>query len=159
MPFSEPVSRVPSPIGPSIHHAVGLVVLVCGMAGCGASAERRVHPVAGRISVGDQVPVGAQVVLHPTPEWNERSGRPSAIVKPDGTFTVSTYRDADGAPEGDYTVTVQWFPVGPDGTVGVNAIDRRYASPQSSPLKVTVASGANELPPLTIASAKSKPSR
>ena len=45
--------------------------------------------------------------------------------------------------------TVQWFRLGPDGGAGGNVLPKRYASPATSPLSVTIREGKNELPPFT----------
>jgi hypothetical protein len=81
--------------------------------------------------------------------------RPHGIVEPEGIFQLKTYRDGDGAPAGDYRVTIEWpsetprsrsdpgdagsTPTGPDRLRG------RYANPETSGLRATVTDGENEL--------------
>jgi hypothetical protein len=74
---------------------------------------------------------------------------PTATVQADGTFALTTFTKGDGAPPGDYVVTVQWFRVAKDGSVGGNSLPKRYASPSTSPLSVTIREGKNDLPPFT----------
>ena len=45
--------------------------------------------------------------LHPKGQSETPAAR--AEVKPDGTFVAGTYEVSDGAAEGDYIVTVEWF--------------------------------------------------
>jgi hypothetical protein len=104
-----------------------------------------VHPVLGQIAVGRLVPSGAQVVFHPVEAELPDQAVPRGVVRDDGSFVLSTFGTDDGAPTGEYVVTVQWFRVGKDGSPGPNVLPRRYASPDSSPLRVAVDEGRNEL--------------
>jgi hypothetical protein len=110
-----------------------------------------VHPVVGRIAAGKVVPSGAQVVFHPVGRQLPDQAVPRATVRDDGAFLLSTFGAEDGAPEGDYVVTIQWFRIGKDGAPGPNVLPVRYARPDSSPLKVAVGAGRNELPAFEIA--------
>lgn len=109
-----------------------------------------VHDVKAYVVVGHTVPVGAQVVLHPRLGSLPDEAVPQGTVKEDGTVEFFTYPPLPGVPAGDYVATVQWFRVSKDGSVGGNVLPARYASPSKSPLEVSVAAGANELPPLQI---------
>jgi hypothetical protein len=110
-----------------------------------------VHPVVGRIAIGKLVPSGAQVVFHPVGRQLPDQAVPRATVRDDGAFLLSTFGAEDGAPEGDYVVTIQWFRIGKDGAPGPNVLPVRYARPDSSPLKVAVGAGRNELPAFELA--------
>jgi hypothetical protein len=109
-----------------------------------------VHPVSGRMLVGKTAPAGAQILLHPRGEPLPGDALPRATVRADGSFSFSTFGADDGAPAGDYVATVQWFRIGRDGSAGGNAIPPKYASPQKSPLVVTVGQGVNEVPLMQI---------
>jgi hypothetical protein len=77
-------------------------------------------------------------------------------VKPDGSFTLQTHEPqlfptpADGAPAGEYLVTVTWVP--PDYAAKSNMptitdkLQGRYSDPQTSGLQATVKPEPNELP-------------
>jgi hypothetical protein len=102
------------------------------------------HPVSGTVHV-DGVPAAfAMVVFHlkdPATKKLTRTG--DAIVEADGSFVLATYAAGDGAPVGEYVVTV-----GPNSGFGAatNArveIPEAYTKPATSPLTVTVKSGAN----------------
>lgn len=106
-----------------------------------------VFPVSGKVAFNGEVPDGALVVFHPT-NAVEKAPRPSAKVKQDGTFTVTTYDGDDGAPAGDYRVTIQWFKLvkkGADVSAGPNVLPAQYSAPERSPWKVTVAESRNDL--------------
>ena len=50
-------------------------------------------------------------------------------------------------------MTVQWRPIiqaGGEAVAGPNALPESYARPETTPLRVTVAEGENELPPFRI---------
>jgi hypothetical protein len=93
---------------------------------------------------------GATIFLHP--QDPSIPVRPRATVKADGTFEVTTYLPGDGAPAGRYKATIEWRrPV--DGQTGdenvpPNALPAPYASPQSTPVEITVTEGENTFPPI-----------
>jgi len=147
-----PSRRAPQGRGRILAAAIWLVASAALAGGCsrGGFKQHATHPVSGRADLGGKVPVGAHLVFHPQPEQPGWGDLPSAVVNADGRFSVSTYRDGDGAPAGEYVVTAQWFPVGQDGAVGVNALDRSFAAPATSPLRVTIQAGANDLAPLDL---------
>ena len=70
----------------------------------------------------------------------------NALVEADGTFTLSTYTANDGAPQGEYLVTVVWPdpPRDARGRPGPNRLPERYAQPETSGLRARVADGPNE---------------
>mgnify|MGYP003351213450 CR=1 FL=1 len=94
----------------------------------------------------------ALVALHPRETGEGRIvGRGQTDA--DGKFRISTYDSADGAPEGDYRVTIVWHKlVEVDGetTAGPNLLPAPYAQPGSTELRVSVKPGPNELSPLQI---------
>lgn len=110
-----------------------------------------VHPAQGRVQFGETIPEGALITLHPLSP--SLSIRPRATVRADGTFQVSTYGASDGAPEGDYRVTIVWHKlVEVDGepTAGPNLLPAPYSQPGTTELRVSVKPGSNELSPLQV---------
>jgi hypothetical protein len=129
-------------------------VLVGVLAGCsGGDGRVPVYPVAGKVTVGGEVPEGALIVFYPAEEAGQPEHRPSAKVEPDGRFKLTTYDAGDGAPAGDYTAVIQWNKIvkrGNDYVAGPNVVPPPYASRERSKWKVHVASAPNDLPPLDI---------
>jgi hypothetical protein len=120
--------------------------------GCG-EARVPVYPVTGKLIFQGKPPVGARVVLHAANSSGIDEVVPSGAVQSDGTFTITVYEPGDGAPQGDYVATVQWFKVVGDGggsAPGPNVLPKKYASPVTSPIKVSVASGPVQIPPIVI---------
>jgi hypothetical protein len=116
--------------------------LACGRTG------PEVHPVRGEVFVGGQAAVGASVTFH---ALNAKETRwvPTATVEADGSFRLTTVSAYDGAPPGDYAVTVTWSDsYREDGETlnGPERLEWRYANPATSGLKATIKPGNNQLP-------------
>jgi hypothetical protein len=129
--------------------------LVLGAAGCGGDGRKPVFPVTGAVLIDGKPADGAVVGFHPAGELdNQRALRSTATTEPDGTFQLNTYLSQDGAPAGEYVVTVYWpGPLPPDahpGDVGPDRLGRRYADPKTSPLRATLGEGVNDLEPFQL---------
>lgn len=108
-------------------------------------------PVTGRVLVDGAPAEGASVVFHPLDP--KQDVKPRGAVGADGTFKLTTYLPGDGAPSGDYKVTVEWYklietPQG-DPTPGPNLLPSEWSKPETTVHKVTV-SGSTELPPFQV---------
>jgi len=84
-------------------------VMLVGLAGCRTSEadhwtarQRPTFPVTGEVTFRGSPVAGAHVTFHPREEGPAAFG----VTDDDGNFTLQTYSEADGAPAGDYTVTV-----------------------------------------------------
>jgi hypothetical protein len=80
-------------------------------AGCGGGGKPPTVPVAGKVMFKKTTPAAdALVTFHPTdPALAKRiGGVPFAKVRADGTFALTSFAPDDGAPEGEYGVTVEW---------------------------------------------------
>jgi hypothetical protein len=129
--------------------------------GCSKSKDLNrlpVFPVNGHLSVKGQVPSGAFVVLHPKKGTatapNGDVVRPRALVNPDGSFAFGSYDSSDGAPSGDYSLTVEWRRIvrSSDGSpvLGPNVVPPKFTRPEWSPISIRVAEKSNELDPITL---------
>ena len=132
-----------------------LALAVAGSGCTSKSTEQRktVHPVQGKVFVQKKPAVGAFVLFIPVNEpANPTDPRPRGEVKEDGSFTLSTFGDGDGAPAGDYIVTITWpGKVLPDGREEPeDKLLGRYADPQRSKLRATVKAEKNELDPFQL---------
>ena len=105
------------------------------------------HPVEGKLLVDGQPLAGATVTLY---TYNPKSERYNSVcdgrTDANGRFQVTTYFRFDGAPAGEYTVTVikRDKPAAP-GAAAKNLLPEKYSTPATTPLKVTVKEGANDL--------------
>ena len=124
------------------------------LVGCGSSGPERtpVFKTAGKITFNNQPLEGAFLVLHPkTPAAD--APRPTAHVKPDGTFEPTTFDTADGAPAGEYVVTIEWHKLvksGGEWVQGPNLLPAKYSNPATSGIVVQVAESQNELPAIVL---------
>ena len=130
------------------------------LAGCGDGSKPAAVPAGGTVTFNKTTPpVGALVVFHPIDAATEKriGGKPFGKVKDDGTFVLTTYAEGDGAPPGEYGVTVDWrpstkdtkgakFSIGDAGaSSGPSKLSAKYGNPQQPVLKATVAaSGSNQ---------------
>jgi hypothetical protein len=122
------------------------VVILLG-AGCsGNSTNAPTWPVEGQVLFDGKPPVGAQVVFHSAGNNGAGSLHPSGLVDGNGKFKLTTYAANDGAPEGDYVVTLEWW-VSQNDQPAVNRLPARYQQPKRSGLHAKIAAGApNSLP-------------
>lgn len=115
------------------------------------ASKLSVYAVTGKVIFDGQPATGAAVMLHPADR--SLTIRPKGVAGADGSFTVTTYLPADGAPAGDYKVTVEWKKPVDDGSgefvLGPNLLPESYATTASTPLQATV-KGKTEIPPIEI---------
>jgi len=123
--------------------------------GCGEVEDGpAVHPVVGSILVDGKPASGAEVVFHPVARLPAGTPPPMAVADADGRFRPSTRLANDGAPAGDYVLTVVHRKptklADDDGGSAVDQLKGRYGDPRKSPLKATVKAGDNVLDPIEI---------
>lgn len=94
------------------------------------------------------------VVFHPLMAGTEKVPSPIAQTDSEGRFSLTTLRTGDGAPPGEYAITVELREPRQVGEElvrdGRNLLSPRYASEQETPLRYTVVAGTNEVPPLKL---------
>ncbi|WP_425614263.1 hypothetical protein NA78x_004128 [Anatilimnocola sp. NA78] len=122
--------------------------------GC-APEKPQFIPVRGELFYQAKPASGAMVQFTPTANATSEawpSGYPRGEVKADGSFEIGTENSADGAPVGEYIVTVTWM-VTPGGAVAsdpeaatVDKFQGKYQNPAKSELKATVTPLPTTLP-------------
>jgi hypothetical protein len=130
---------------------VAILPAIVALAGC-ADPQAPVFPVKGSVTYQGKPAAGAQVFLNAVKANEIDDVSANATVGTDGSYAITTYEPGDGAPAGDYVVTVQWFKlVTNDGGSGAgpNVLPKEYASPTTSPVKVSV-SGPTDVPTIAI---------
>jgi hypothetical protein len=113
----------------------------CASSGCG-DGRAPTFPVSGQVLVNGKPAEGAFVVFHPKDggEKEKNVPRPYATTNAEGKFQLTTYEEEDGAPAGNYRVSVVWRPVpksrleaeGPDKLKG------KYSNPATSGLDAEI---------------------
>ena len=117
--------------------------------GCGSGPK--VVPVTGKVLLNGQPAVGAFVQFH-LDGGDPKSPRPSARVKADGSFELSTTEPGKlytraGAPPGSYRVTVMLrSPSHLGDSDEYDLLPLRYLDPRSSGLSALVNEADTQLP-------------
>jgi hypothetical protein len=127
---------------------LGTLALVLA-AGC-SSGKTPVYPVEGVVRWKGQIPEGAHVVFHPAGKTDRDTIRPAGQVGRDGKFVLTTFAAGDGAPAGDYEVTLEWWVSPGRDLPAVNKLPDAYRRPMSSRLHVKVIEGSNQLQPFEL---------
>src|SRR5436309_2392012 len=120
---------------------------------CGKSDRRPVYAVQGKILYRGKPPAGAFVTFHPRDDSDPGAPRPTAQVETDGTFRLSTYLSADGAPAGRYAVTLLWPSAErqiDSENAGPDRLQGKYSDPKTTPLQAEVKEGTNDLEPFQL---------
>jgi hypothetical protein len=142
--------------------ASGIVLasgVIASMVGCGSSEARLpVHPVEGVITRGGKPLANALVALHPKskPSGGEAVA-PNGQTDENGVFKVSTYDANDGAPEGEYAVTVQYYQTVKTANgiePGPNVLPAKLSQPGTTDISVKIVAGPNKLAPIEVAGKK-----
>lgn len=116
--------------------------------GCGPNSDGRParQPTSGRVTYNGKPASGALVMLWPMPvnktDW--QAVKPQGVAGDDGTFHLISYEPGDGAPAGEYAITVRWS--GPNAPPGPDLLGDRYSDPLKPLRKVTIHEGKNEIP-------------
>ncbi|MGA2619741.1 MAG: hypothetical protein ABSF26_19185 [Thermoguttaceae bacterium] len=143
-----------------------LALGVCLMlSGCGSKPADRpaVHPVGGKLLVAGRPAANAEVVLYPIQGQGLSAVRPHATVEADGSYHLTTFATRDGAPAGNFAVTVVW--PGPPGKnqgedeSGPDRLGRAYADPKKPPASVHIETETSELATIDLKPAEEKPNR
>ena len=128
--------------------AIGLFTAGCSRIGT------KVNPVHGRLLVAGKPEVRALVTFYLEKPADEKSViRPTDEVDADGSFRLASFRSGDGAPEGQYRVSIVWYLANPkpkaaecDDANVRNYLPDLYARAETTPLRATIIRRTNNLP-------------
>lgn len=118
--------------------------------GCGSGESRTpVYTVSGKLTDGSKPLANAQVVFHPVDGATD-APKPRGKTDANGEFKLTTYDGNDGAPAGQYRVSVeQWKTVSADSGPA-NQLPAKFADPAKSGLTATVNAGPTDLQPFVV---------
>jgi predicted phosphodiesterase len=107
-------------------------------------------PIAGKLTMNGKPLENYQILFTMLkPPAGIRNLYADGISEKDGTFTLSTYTKFDGAPVGEYAVTVVPNLRRPGGLVvaekDVPKLPAKYAKAETTPLKVTIKESGNQI--------------
>lgn len=140
-----------------------LVVLMLVTLGCSDVDPnlKPVFPVQGAVYFKGSPAEGAMVTFHPLPLESGQyvAVRSRGTVTENGSFKLTTYNTDDGAPQGDYAVTIYW-PAKPTGIrndaedegleLPRDKLGLRFSNPANTSLRVEINAPSTELPPFKI---------
>lgn len=105
-----------------------------GCSGNGGATEK----VTGTVSFEDGSPVAGGTIIFADTQKNSSS---VGYIQEDGTYTLGTFGESDGAPQGKYKVTI----IGNSDYGKSSPISSKFANQDQTPLTVEVADGDNVL--------------
>ena len=120
--------------------------------GCSPSGPK-LNPVRGTATVNGKPAHHAIVFLHRKARTDMAEAVPYGKVAADGTFSITTTKDGDGATEGEYTITVYWPDMSkPEDGNGQrpDALNGAYDKVAQSKLNTVVKAEANVIAPLNL---------
>lgn len=129
-----------------------LAALSLAQASCGGGDKRKpTFPVAGKVTLDGRPAEHATVILHPVGDSDPDAVKPRGKVAADGSFKLTTYETDDGAPAGEYRVTVElWLASSRADEPPSNRLSPKYGKVESSGLKATVNAAPTELAPIAL---------
>jgi hypothetical protein len=138
---------------PAGYAIVGTLVIVAllmiAATGCGGGDGIQRLPTfksQGQVQWQGKPLAHALVMLHPE---DPQLVPVQARTDEGGNFTLTTYDTGDGAPKGDFKVTVTYYPLVKNGSSfepGPQVIPAKYADPQNTQLRVSIKEGENQIP-------------
>jgi hypothetical protein len=131
--------------------AAGALVVL--LSGCGGKRGPRLYHVNGSVHINGEPARDMNVMFTPLspPEDGSTPLSPSGVTEEDGSFRLMSFEPDDGAPAGDYQVTIS-FPMSRFNK-NLNGIDRlkgKFANPKTSGLTATVEPKSNDLKPFDL---------
>jgi hypothetical protein len=135
----------------ALHLRTVLLAAILFAVGCGSGGPK-LYSVRGKLLINGQPAEGAKVAFYPKTPF-AKTMVPLGVTKADGTFVLGTNEAEDGAPAGEYEVSVTWpeSRPGPRWREGPDRLNRKYANPKTSSITATVeAKSGNEIPPFNL---------
>jgi len=122
--------------------------------GCGpGNAWDKAYPAKGVVTHKGKPVKDAEIRFFPIDDKFPESVRPWAKSNENGEFVLSTYNRDDGAPTGEYKVTVVHHEIvisKETMTTKPNNLPKKYATKETTDLTVQVGQGETTLPPLEL---------
>jgi len=120
-----------------------------------------VYPVEGTLFVEGKPAAGAQVVFHPVDGYGAAPCLATAIVAPDGRFSLRTVDNRHGSTPGKFAVTVAWYKPIPQGEEMTpeeagSLVPPRFHKVHTTPLRISIKPDASsnasvvQLPPIHV---------
>ncbi|MCI0463581.1 MAG: hypothetical protein L0Z62_42135 [Gemmataceae bacterium] len=137
---------------------VVVALLALTLVSCGGPDFHKVYPVKGKVLVNGQPAGDCLIYLNRTFDDNHpRRVTPYAVTDENGAFQITSYITQDGAPEGEYVVTIEWRERSgllKNNYEGIDRLDGAYAKVEKTKPRpefvVKVGRQPLELPPFNL---------
>jgi hypothetical protein len=146
---------------PGFRSCIALLLAALACSSCGKVSRRACYPVQGKVFYRGKPAAGATVFLHPAqaPDAQEEWYEPAGVVEADGSFRLTTYETEEGAPAGEYSVTILSANGGSrNDEILPGALPQIYESPVTSGLQVRIAERSTQLDPFQLTETGARPS-
>ena len=124
--------------------------------GCTNHTGSKCYPVRGTIRYNGMPLAEAMILFHPLDHDAPEIARPLAFTDRNGNFALTSIQPNDGAPPGEYAMTVELRELKPDGDQmvrdGRNLLPEKYRDPKASGLHFIVEPEPNEVPVIDLKS-------
>lgn len=152
--FALPISTAIKTMKNALRCGVFLL-MISPFLGCGGGSDHGVqlHSVTGVVLQGGQAVEGAVVALYRKDDLGSGIPVPKGVTNAAGAFAIRTFEPGDGAPVGEYAVTVRFAEEveTPDGQiVERDRFEGAYANPNKPVATVEVTSGSNRVPDIEL---------
>ena len=116
-----------------------LLSILIMTSGCGPVGDRiPVSKTSGKLVWSENQTMGLMIVLHPTdPTAPRLPVQPTGVIQSDGTFEITCYETSDGAPAGEYIVTIREAPRAEDAK-RPKLPPPKYLKNATSPLRIRI---------------------
>lgn len=142
-------------------HSLVRLGILCGalvapaLSGCSGGKEpwETTYPVSGVVTYNGKPVANADISFFPEDQSFPDVVRPKAKSGEDGTFVISTFGGGDGAPAGNYKVTIvrHEIAVSKDTIVAKpNDLPNKYSKRDTTDLAVQVEASPNNLAPFEL---------
>lgn len=124
----------------SIFGCAATTLVALATTSCGPK-QKPTYPTEGKLLINGQPAANVTVFFNAINPADAESTRAYATTTADGTFSLTTHNAYDGAPEGEYVVTLLYEPLmsplsRPKGKPPT--FDKKYTNPAASPLRAKV---------------------
>jgi hypothetical protein len=137
---------------------IALAAFIGLLTGCGKKGWLETYPVKGTVLVDGKPAKDVMVSFHPKEITGDKPYVPTGQTDEKGEFNLSTYVTNDGAPAGEYDVTIVWPErYNPISTLWEgDKLNKQYSDKTKTPLRVTVEKQPQQLPPFELTSGSKK---
>jgi hypothetical protein len=133
--------------------------LSLGVAACSSNeyGEYPPYPASGQLLINGKPAKDAVLTFYLDGYKGDRTILPQGWTDENGHFVLSTYKQGDGAPAGDYKVSVRWPTTRKGFGMGPDALQGKYSDQNASGLVAHIEKGTNELKPFELTAEEKKP--